>query len=125
MQLNSILLLIIFLLSQISLTGQNSIQESIQKHINQLEKSKTIMLGGQKIIGNPVISGMYKNADYNRLWEADKNRNDLISILDDSYFEGLNPKDYHIDFIKQHDEEIEKGPRGRRTQRRRAAWCSS
>jgi len=106
---NSILLLVIFLLSQISLTGQNSIQESIQKHIDQLEQSKTIILGGEKIIGNPVITGIYKNEDYNPLWEAAKNRNDLISILDDSYFEGLNPKDYHIDFIKQHDEEIEKG----------------
>lgn len=109
MKLNSILLLIIFLLSQVSITGQNSIQENIQKHIDQLDQSKTIILGGQKIIGNPVISGMYKNVDYNPLWEAAKNRNDLISILDDSYFEGLNPKDYHIDFIKQHDEEIEKG----------------
>ncbi len=95
---NSILLLIIFLLSQVSLTGQNTIQENIQKHIDQLDQSKTITLGGQKIIGNPGITGMYENADYNPLWEAAKNRNDLISILDDSYFEGLNPKDYRLDF---------------------------
>ncbi len=109
MKHNSILLLVIILLSQVSLTGQSSIQESIQKHIDQLDQSKTIILGGEKIIGNPVITGLYKNADYNPLWDAAKNRNDLISILDDSYFEGLNPKDYLIDFIKQHDEVIEKG----------------
>ena len=114
----STLLLIIILLSQISLTGQvvnsddpGSIQESIHKHIDQLENSKTIILGGQKIIGNPVITGLYKNADYYPLWEAAKNRNDLISILDNSYFDGLNPQDYHIDLIKQHDEEIENGTR--------------
>ncbi len=111
MQLNSILLLVIFLLSQVSLTGQNSIQENIQKHIDQLDQSKTIILGGEKIIGNPVITGMYKNEDYNPLWEAAKNRNDLISILDDSYYEGLHPSDYHIDFIKQHDEDVENGSR--------------
>jgi murein L,D-transpeptidase YcbB/YkuD len=109
MKYNSILLLVIILLSQVSLTGQSSIQESIHKNIDQLEKSESIILGGQKIIGNPVISGMYKNADYNPLWEAAKNRNDLISILDDSYFEGLNPKDYNIDLIKKHDEELENG----------------
>jgi len=109
MMYNSILLLIIFLLSQVSLTAQNSIQQNIQKHIDQLDQSKTIILGGQTIIGNPVITGMYKNADYNLLWDAAKNRNDLISVLDDSYFEGLSPKDYRIDFIKQHDEEIENG----------------
>lgn len=109
MKHNSILLLVIILLSQVSLTAQSSIRESIQKHIDQLEQSKTIILGGEKIIGNPVITGLYKNADYNPLWDAAKNRNDLISILDDSYFEGLNPKDYRIDLIKQHDEEIENG----------------
>jgi len=109
MKLSSILLLVFILLSQVSITGQNSIQENIQKHIDQLDQSKTMILGGEKIIGNPVISGMYKNADYNPLWEEAKNRNDLISILDDSYFEGLNPKDYRIDLIKQHDEEIENG----------------
>jgi len=109
MKLSSILLLVFILLSQVSITGQKSILENIQKHIDQLENSNTIILGGQKIIGNPVISGMYKNADYNPLWDAAKNRNDLISILDDSYFEGLNPKDYRIDFIKQHDEKIENG----------------
>jgi murein L,D-transpeptidase YcbB/YkuD len=109
MKRNSILLLVVILLSQLSLIGQSSIQESIQKHIDQLENSKSINLGGQKIIGNPVITGMYKNADYNPLWDAAKNRNDLISVLDDSYFEGLNPKDYRIDFIKQHDEELENG----------------
>jgi murein L,D-transpeptidase YcbB/YkuD len=109
MKHNSILLLVIILLSQVSLTGQNSVQENIKNHITQLEKSESIILGGQKIIGNPVISGMYKNADYNPLWDAAKNRNDLISILNDSYFDGLNPKDYRIDFIKHHDEEIENG----------------
>jgi len=116
----SILLLVIILLSQVSLTGKafnsdgpSSIQESIHRHIDQLEKSKTIILGGQKIIGNPVITGMYKIADYKPLWDMTKNRNDLISILDDSYFEGLNPKDYHIDLIKQHDEEIEKRCQGK------------
>jgi murein L,D-transpeptidase YcbB/YkuD len=109
MKYHSILLLVIILLAQVSLIGQSPIQESIHNHIDQLEKSETITLGGQKIIGNPVITGMYKNADYNPLWEVAKNRNDLISVLDDSYFEGLNPKDYHIDFIKQHDKELENG----------------
>jgi len=113
-----ILLVVVILLGLVLLTGKTinannpvSVQENIQKHIDKLETSKTIKLGGQKIIGNRVITGIYKNSDYKPLWEAAKNRNDLISILDDSYYEGLNPNDYHIDFIKQHDEDVENGSR--------------
>ena len=96
MKRTSILLLIIFLISQVTLTGQSSVQEIIHKHIDQLEKSESIKLGGQTIIGNPVITGIYNNADYNPLWDAAKNRNDLIRILDDSYFEGLNKANYRL-----------------------------
>jgi murein L,D-transpeptidase YcbB/YkuD len=111
-----ILLVVVILLGLVLLTGKtinannpSSVEENIQKQIDNLETSKTIKLGGQKITGNPVITGIYKNSDYKPLWEAAKNRNDLISILDDSYYEGLNPNDYHIDFIKQHDRDVENG----------------
>ena len=92
-------------------SDENSIQENIRKHISELEGSGTIKLGKQKIIGNPVITNLYKNEDYQPVWGKASNRKDLMEILDDSYFEGLTPEDYHIDFIKEHDVKIESGVR--------------
>jgi len=88
-----------------------SVRESIRKYINELEESQTIKLEKQKIIGNPVITNLYKNEDYQPVWGNAGNRKDLIEILDASYFEGLNPEDYHIDFIKGHEEKLAGGVR--------------
>ena len=82
---------------------EGSLQESIRKYINELEDSRTIKLDKQKIIGNPVITNLYKNEDYQPVWGNANNRKDLIEILDDSYFEGLDPEDYHIEFIKEYE----------------------
>ena len=91
-------------------TDEGSIQESIRGYISQLEGSGTIKLGKQKIIRNPVITKLYKGEDYQPVWD-NTNRKDLIKVLDDAYFEGLNPGDYHIDFIKEHDEKLAGGVR--------------
>ena len=84
-------------------SDENFIQENIRKYISELEGSGTIKLAKQKIIGNPVITDLYKNEDYQPVWTNASNRKDLIVVLEDSYFEGLNPEDYHIDFIKEHE----------------------
>jgi len=116
MKYKSILLVIFFLLSQFTLAARSdnpndlsTVQKNIQKYITELEKSKALKLSEENIIGNSIITNLYKNADYKPLWNAEKNRKDLISILDDSYFEGLNPEDYRIDFIKSYDKNIENG----------------
>ncbi len=92
-------------------TDEKPIQESIREYISQLEGSGTIKLGKQKIIGNPVITKLYKGEDYQPVWGSASNRKNLIKVLEDAYFEGLNPEDYHIDFIKEHDKNIEGGMR--------------
>jgi murein L,D-transpeptidase YcbB/YkuD len=88
-----------------------SVQDYIRKSINALESSGSLKLDKQKIIGNPIITGLYKNEDYQPVWGHAGNRKDLIEILEESYFEGLQPEDYHIEFIRDHDEKIERGVR--------------
>ena len=46
---------------------QNPIRENIRAYINELEGSGTIKLGKQKIVRNPVITNVYKDAEYNPL----------------------------------------------------------
>ncbi len=92
-------------------TAEGSVQENIQGYITDLEGSGTLKLGKQKIIRNEVITNLYKNENYQPVWGNAGNRKDLIKVLEDSYFEDLNPKDYHIDFLKEHDLKLENGVR--------------
>jgi murein L,D-transpeptidase YcbB/YkuD len=79
--------------------------------MNELVGSGIIKLGKQKIIRNPVITNVYKDADYNPLWHKTGNQKDLLEILEGSFFEGLNPGDYHIDYIREHMQKLEQGVR--------------
>jgi murein L,D-transpeptidase YcbB/YkuD len=90
---------------------EKSIEEGIRENINQLEGSGTIRLDKQKIIANPVITKLYKDAGYQPIWISTKNRKDLLEILEGAYFEGLNPGDYHFDYISEHDRKLEEGVR--------------
>jgi len=90
---------------------QNPIRESIKAHISELEGSGTIKMDGEKIIRNPVIIKIYKDGNYDPLWIKTGNRKDLLEVLEGSYFEGLNPGDYHIDYIREHDQKLEQGVR--------------
>jgi murein L,D-transpeptidase YcbB/YkuD len=85
------------------------IQERIKKYCDQLEDSRIVKLEKRKVIGNQVIIGFYESLDYKPLWEKTKNRADLVDILEDSYFEGLDPEDYHFEFIKSYNEEVKSG----------------
>ena len=121
MKRTTFLFIVTILVFPMALTGNMSfsaqeadekpIQESIREYVSQLEGSGTIKLGKQKIIGNPVITKLYQGEDYQPVWGSASNRQDLIKVLEDAYFEGLNPEDYHIDFIKEHDDKIEGGMR--------------
>ncbi len=85
-------------------TYEQAVQESIREHMGKLIDHQTVDLDGQKIIGNSVLLNLYKNVDFQPVWSEAQNRKDLIKILEDSHYEGLNPKDYHIDYLKEYEE---------------------
>ena len=88
-----------------------SVQDYIRVYIAELESSGTLKLEKQKIPGNPIITELYKGEEFWPVWDNASNRKDLIEILEDSFFEGLNPEDYHISYIKEYDQRIERGER--------------
>ncbi len=83
---------------------EKEVRAIIKGNIVQLEQSNTILLRGERIIGNGIISGIYRETGHNRLWTEPKNRRDLIQIIENSYYEGLNPNDYHIEIIRKYDQ---------------------
>ena len=80
----------------------DSVHWFISKEINDLEKSGKITISGEKIIGIQFLSGLYQSVNYHPVWTDSKNTNDLLKILEGSYYEGLNPEDYHLTYIKDY-----------------------
>jgi len=112
-QQSTLLIFCIFFLQPVSLAQQfeqmefeNPVAKNIFKSINQLDKNNTIKLKKQKIVRNSTIINLYQKTNYQPLWNDAKNRADLIDVLENAYYDGLYPQDYHIDFIKQYNQNI-------------------
>lgn len=93
----------------IFITPNPLIKEYIKNYLITIENSQTIKLGGEKISGNIIITNLYNQVHHKPLWSNLKNRKDLVKILDNAYYEGLNSKDYHVDFIKKYNTQIQRG----------------
>lgn len=81
---------------------ENSIPWFIREEIKEFKSSSQIKIDGRKIFGNQYISDLYERVNFQPVWTDSKNTSDLLRILEDSFYEGLNPDDYHLDFMKNH-----------------------
>jgi len=102
------LLLFAAILLQLKAVGNNTatyksnIKKNIYEYINKLNSNDTLIINEQKIISSQLIKQMYLNANYKALWRVAQNRKDIIKIFENAYYEGLNPNDYSINYIKQY-----------------------
>lgn len=77
-----------------------SINEGIEKSVEQLKKFKALEYKGQSISAVNVIPAFYERRNYSAAWDS-KNINDLLYVINEIYKDGLNPSDYHLDLISE------------------------
>jgi len=82
-------------------SNRNQDQNAVKVLIDHLQNNKTYKIDGEKVKGSSYLINLYENNNYSFLWTSSKNIKDLIQILDDSYYEGLIPNDYHVEYIKK------------------------
>jgi len=77
------------------------VSENIREYTNSKLDSTHISLGTDHVFVSDKLTKLYNEVKNRRLWSEEKNRNDLIEIIEGAYFEGLDPNDYHIKAIHQ------------------------
>ncbi|MCG8582131.1 MAG: L,D-transpeptidase family protein [Bacteroidales bacterium] len=73
----------------------------LQEVIYNLETNGEIKLKGQLVFSHHQLVETYKQNNFLPLWLNERNRQDLLFIITHAYYDGLNPKDYHVDYIRQ------------------------
>ena len=92
----SILSLLIFGSIGLSQTTEQFIQNKIDAGI----ESKNISADGIILFSQSVLPAFYENNGYSPVWNNSKINHELLNVIESSYFEGLNPEDYHLERIK-------------------------
>ena len=103
-----IIFIVIFILFLFSLNSSADINLSlsIRNHLVVLEDRDGQFPEGQKANYYQELSEFYESNDYKPLWiEEDGFSAELEKLLKEieaSYYEGLNPEDYHLEFIREY-----------------------
>lgn len=100
----SIFVMLLFIGSTYSQTV--TVNQVIKNKIEAGVESESISADGVALYGQDVIARYYEMNDYNPVWSNKKNIKVLIENLEDAYNEGLLPKDYHLERIKELIEEV-------------------
>ncbi len=103
-------LFIILFLTLVSNSQPLTVQQIIKNKINAGGETGSISADGIILYAQDVLSNYYELNEYIPAWKNKKNFKEVISILQDSYNEGLLPDDYHMSNINRLLEEIKTNP---------------
>lgn len=89
-----VLLFIVILGTNTLFAQKNTKIKSILTSFNTNQK-----IQGIRIFSDSLMPLVYESKEYQPLWSSQKNRDDLLFIINDSYNDGLIPKHYHLEKI--------------------------
>lgn len=77
----------------------NQVDEIIKSKIERGINSNSIEADGIILYSQNILPSHYEKTNYRQSWKDKDNLEELITILRDSYNEGLTPSDYHLERI--------------------------
>ncbi len=93
--------ILLILFTSFSVLSQNKASEIIKQRIESGNVKKSFTAGGIILFSKTEIPKIYADAGYHPIWMDQKNRDDLLKNLKESFDEGLLPADYHLDEIEK------------------------
>jgi len=105
--MKSIFLFFIIFIVGYTVNAQTT-DELIKNKIDAGLENKTISADSVVLFSQIVLPDYYANNSYQPAWGNKHNVNELLNIIRSSFFEGLNPADYHYELILRLIEETNK-----------------
>jgi len=97
---NFLSVIFLILLSVQLVTSQSTVQNIIQYKIEKAGV-EGILVDSIYLYSNSIVPDFYRSTNYMPAWTDPKNREELISCLEESKLDGLNPDDYYLPQIKE------------------------
>ncbi len=95
------LVLFLFLASYTTLQAQEaSLEEVMANKVLHEDSQAAVVVDGVELFSQTELPRFYANRDFELAWSSDKNKKDLLESIQSSFDEGLDPKDYHLERIK-------------------------
>ncbi len=76
------------------------IAELIRADVEQLRATGDLDLGGVMIASRVLLPRIYEARAFTPTWRTEAQIDSLLETIDESYKEGLDPRDYHVDEVR-------------------------
>ena len=78
----------------------NPVAELIRADVEQLRATGDLDLGGVMIASRIILPRIYEARAFAPTWRTQAQIDSLLETIDESYKEGLDPRDYHVDQVR-------------------------
>lgn len=76
------------------------IRELIRADVEQLRATGTLVVDGATIASRNLLPRIYEAREFEPTWRSQAQIDSLLETIDDSYREGLDPRDYNVDAVR-------------------------
>ena len=84
----------------------DSIKIQLRLIVDSVRKVELFSINGEYIFSTIVLPELYAKGDYMLNWYDQKNRYEALECLQNSWMDGLNPEDYHLNEIQRLRDDI-------------------
>ena len=76
------------------------VEELIRAHVEQLRATGDLELDGVSIAERDLLPRIYEARAFAPTWRSQTQIDSLLETIEESYREGLDPRDYHVDEVR-------------------------
>src|SRR5262245_23102226 len=76
------------------------VEELIRARVEQLAATGVLEAAGVSLAARNLIPKLYENRGFTPAWRSTQQVESLLEVVDGSYLEGLDPRDYHADEVR-------------------------
>ena len=80
--------------------GAQEVHELIRAEIEALRATGDLETAGVKIASRNLLPRLYEARAFEPTWRSQAQIDSLLETIDESYREGLDPRDYHVDAVR-------------------------
>jgi murein L,D-transpeptidase YcbB/YkuD len=88
---------IVVLYGPIAMAQQSAVNEAIRVEIEQLRETGVLSIGGVDIAGGNMLAEVYERRNFEPNWTSRSKIGELITAIKNTYLDGLDPADYHLE----------------------------
>src|SRR5262245_30802931 len=85
------------------LAGQAAAQdvaELLRQRVEELSVTGMLEVSGESIASRQILPRLYEKRAFAPTWRSLAQIDSLLALVDQSYGEGLDPNDYHVDAVR-------------------------